>query len=107
MTDDATLGGYERTHERPPAFEGADGRAYSADVLVDDTPDADGRYGAALLFVRLSRTGDRAEGVLESPCVAYAATRDEAGAEVRALTLQEVKACLDETIAAQSGSAPS
>ena len=105
MTDDATLGGYERVHERPPAFEGSDGRAYSADVLVDDTPDADGRYGAALLFVRWSRAGDRAEGVLESPCVAYADTRDEAGAQVRALTLQAVKVCLEEAIAAHPGSA--
>jgi hypothetical protein len=106
MTDDATLGGYERVHDRPAAFEGSDGRAYSAEVFVDDAPDAEGLYGAALLFVRWSPDGDRAEGVLETACLALAATPDAAGAQVRALTLHEVKARLDATIAGQSGSRP-
>jgi hypothetical protein len=53
MTDDeGTLGGYLRRHQRPPAFGGPDGRAYSVGVLVDDAPNADGRYGAGVLFVR-------------------------------------------------------
>jgi hypothetical protein len=103
MTDDATLGGYERIHERPAAFEGSDGLAYSAEVFVDDAPDADGRYGAALLFVRWSPAGDRAELVLESSCLALADTSAAAAERVRALSLLEVKQQLDETIAAQSG----
>ena len=103
MNDDATLGGYERVHERPAAFAGSDGRAYSAEVFVDDAPDADGRFGAAILFVRWSQAGDRAEGVLETPCLSFAATAEEAGSGVRALSLLEVKQRLDEAIAAQSG----
>lgn len=103
MTDDSTLGGYERVHERPAAFEGSDGHAYSVDVFVDDAPDADGQFGASMLFVRWSRSGNRADGVLESACVATASSADEAAERVRALTLLEVKQRLDETIAAQSG----
>jgi hypothetical protein len=105
MNDDATLGGYERVHDRPAAFEGSDGRAYSAEVFVDETPDADGRYGAALLFVRWSAAGDRADGVLETPCLMLRDTAEEAGAGVRALSLLEVKRHLDATIA-RSRSAP-
>lgn len=105
MSEDGTLGGYERAHERPAAFEGADGRAYSAEVFVDDTPDADGRFGAALLFVRWSLAGDRAEGVIETRCLSYGATAAEAGDQVRALSLFDVKRLLDDAIAAQSGGA--
>lgn len=105
MTEDATLGGYERVHERPAAFEGSDGRAYTSEVFVDDTPDADGRFGAALLFVRWSVAGDRAEGVIETSCLTYGRTPGEAGDQVRALPLLDVKRLLDETIAARSGDA--
>src|SRR5205814_472415 len=60
LTDD-TLGGYWRVHERAPAFGGADGRPYSVGTFVDETPDAQGRYGAALLFVQWSDAGDVVE----------------------------------------------
>ena len=59
MSDDSTLGGYLEIHSRPPAFEGSDGEAYSAAVFVDDQPDENGRFGAAVLFVRWSQSGDR------------------------------------------------
>ncbi len=101
MTDDSTLGGYEAAHDRPPAFEGSDGRAYSAAVYVDDIPDADGRYGGAVLFVRWSPQGDRADGHVETPYLVFGATAEEAGAHVRALTLLEVKRQLDVAIATQ------
>src|SRR5438445_11515442 len=56
---DLTLGGYQRVHERAPAFGGQDAWSYSVATLVDDAPDPDGRYGAALLFVRWAEAGDR------------------------------------------------
>lgn len=99
MSDDATLGGYLDRHERAPAFEGSDGRAYSAAVYVDDEPDADGRYGAAVLFVQWSESGERPTGHLETPYLGFGATAEEAAAQVRALTLFEVKAHLDRAIA--------
>lgn len=100
MTTDVTFGGYLETHDRPPAFQGTDGRAYSAAVYVDETADADGRYGAAVLFVRWTAAGDRPEGHLETPFLAYGRTPEEADAAIRALTLYELKEHLERAIAA-------
>ena len=99
MNDDSTLGGYLKMHERPPSFEGADGRAYSADVFVDDAPGDDGRFGAAIMFVRWSEAGDHAVGHLETPYLAFSTAPAEATALIRRLTLHEVKRYLDEAIA--------
>ncbi len=100
MTD-GTLGGYQRVHERAPAFSGTDGQSYSVGTYVDDAPDAQGRFGAALLFVRWSDAGDRAVGHLETDYLSRGATPAEALAPVLALTLQDVKRHLDECIERQ------
>ena len=52
IAEDDTLAGYVSVHGRPPAFEGADGRAYSVGIFSDEEPQADGRFGASLLFLR-------------------------------------------------------
>jgi hypothetical protein len=96
-----TLGGYLTRHERAPAFGGSDGEAYSVAVWVDDEPDARGLYGASLLFVRWSPSGDRPMGNLESPPLARGRTREEAEARVRRLSLFDVKAALDAAITAR------
>lgn len=101
MTDDSTLGGYLEVHNRPPAFEGTDGAAYSADVFVDEDIDAQGRYGAAILFVCWSADGDKPTGHVETPYLGYGATPEEAEAVVRGLTLHDVKHHLDMAIAAR------
>ena len=88
-------------HERAPAFGGADGRAYSVGTFVDETADAQGRYGAALLFVRWSDAGDRPVGHLETEYLASGATPAEALAPLLALTLHELKQQLDRCIAQQ------
>lgn len=106
MTDDATLGGYLEVHDRAPAFLGSDGAAYSAAVYVDDTPDEEGRYGGAVLFVRWSESGDQPVGHLETPYLVYESTPEAAAAAIRALTLYELKDCLEGAITAQRGSAP-
>lgn len=98
MTD-FTLAGYVARHERAPAFEGSDGRAYSVDFWVDDDPDARGRYGAAILFLRWGRGGDAPDGHLESEYVAFGATPDEARERAGALSLYDAKALLEELIA--------
>jgi len=89
------LGGYQRVHERAPAFGGKDGWSYSVATFVDDAPDPDGRYGAALLFVRWSGAGDRPVGHLETDYIAYGRTPAEALAPLLALTLHDVKTHLD------------
>lgn len=82
-------------HERVPAFGGRDGRAYSVATFVDDVPDARGLYGAALLFVRWSDTGDRPIGHLETEYLGWGKTPAAALAPLLALTLHEVKQHLD------------
>jgi hypothetical protein len=97
-----TLGGYMRKHDRAAAFTGSDGQAYSVGVYVDDVPDPDGRYGAALLFVRWSAGGDRPVGHVETGYLAFGRTPAEAEERLKALSLYDVKAALDEAVAARS-----
>ncbi len=98
MIDDTTLGGYQQVHQRPPAFGGADGQAYSVAPWVDDIPNADGRYGAALLFVRWAG-GEKPIGHLETDYIAFGSTPEAAVAPLLALTLREVKEHLDKCVA--------
>ncbi|HEX9165286.1 MAG TPA: hypothetical protein VF862_05215 [Gemmatimonadales bacterium] len=86
-------------HDRAAAFTGSDGQPYSVGILSDDDPDPRGLYGAALLFVRWDRAGDRPVGHVETGYLAWGATVAEAEARVRALSLYDVKAALDEAIA--------
>ena len=98
-----TLGGYMARHERAAAFTGSDGQPYSVAVYVDDEPDPNGRYGAALLFVRWAPAGDRPVGHLETPPLAWGRTPAAAEERVLVLSLYDVKAALDEAIAASPG----
>lgn len=97
--DDTTLGGYEQVHQRPPAFGAADGFAYTVSVFVDDEPDAGGRFGAALLFLRWAPGGDRPVGHVETDYLAHGATPAEASSALGALPLRDVKAHLDRCLA--------
>ena len=63
---EATLGGYMAQHGRAAAFGGSDGQAYSVGLYVDDEPDARGRFGAALLFVRWDAAGAAPAGHVET-----------------------------------------
>ncbi len=90
--DDTTLGGYQQVHGRPPAFGAADGQAYSVAAFTEDT---DGRFGAALLFVRWGEGEQRPVGHLETEYLAFGATPDAALAPLLALPLAQVKAHLD------------
>jgi hypothetical protein len=94
-----TLGGYMAKHDRAAAFGGSDGQAYSVAIYVDEEPDVRGLYGAALLFVRWSASGDRPVGHVESECLAWGRTEAEAADRLKLLSLYDVKAALDEAIA--------
>ena len=96
---DDTLSGYVSVHGRPPGFEGSDGRPYSVAVFSDDDPGPDGRYGAALIFIRWSPS-NAPEGHLESDYLAFNHDPATAEAEVGRLALSEVKRILDSLIAA-------
>jgi len=71
---------------------------------VDDAPDATGRYGAALLFVRWDG-GEKPVGHLETDCLAFGPTPDAALAPLLTLTLREVKEHLDRCVERGGGRA--
>ncbi|MGD0991159.1 MAG: hypothetical protein ABR998_01640 [Gemmatimonadales bacterium] len=98
---DDTLAGYVSVHGRPPGFEGSDRRPYSVAVFSDDDPGPDGRYGAALIFIRWSPS-NAPEGHLESDYLAFSDDPAAAEAEVGRLQLADVKRILDGLIAAAS-----
>jgi hypothetical protein len=100
---EATLGGYMAQHGRAAAFGGSDGHAYSVGLYVDDEPDARGRFGAALLFVRWDAAGAAPVGHVETEFLAWGRTAEEAEERLKALSLYDVKAALDQAIAGQPG----
>jgi len=100
---EATLGGYMAQHGRAAAFGGSDGQAYSVGLYVDDDADERGRYGAALLFVRWDAAGAAPVGHVETDFLAWGRTPAEAEERLKALSLYDVKAALDEAIANQPG----
>ena len=98
MSDELTLGGYMEVHGRAAAFEGKDGQAYSVGIFTDEHPDADGRYGAALLFVRWSPGGDTTVGHVETEFLAWGHSVAQAEERLKSLSLFDVKAALDQAI---------
>ncbi len=105
--DERTLGGYAAVHARPAAFEGADGVAYSVEIMADRTGDPARPWGAYLLFMRWRRIGEPGvEGHLESDFLRHAATEAEALAMAGAMTLLEAREVLDALVRASAGSAP-
>jgi hypothetical protein len=100
---EVTLGGYMAKHERAAAFTGSDGQPYSVGVYLPDEPNERGLYGAALLFVRWSPQGDRPVGHVETEILVWGTTPEEADQRIKLLSLYDVKAALDEAIAASPG----
>lgn len=88
-------------HDRAAAFAGRDGQPYSVAIWVDDEADERGLYGAALLFVRWSSGGDRPVGHVETDYLAWGRTREEAEERVKALSLYDVKAALDDAVSSR------
>ena len=87
-------------HERAAAFTGSDGQPYSVGIYLADETNERGLYGAALLFVRWSTQGDRPVGHVETAMLAWGMTPEEADRRIKLLSLYDVKAALDEAIAA-------
>jgi hypothetical protein len=105
--DANTIGGYMAVHERPAAFEGADGFSYSVEILAQHEPDQAPPWSSFFLFVKWARVGAQSpEGHLESDYVAHAATEAEAIALAGALSLSETRKILDALIARSAGGRP-
>lgn len=95
---DVTLGGYMALHDRAAAFAGGDGQPYSVGIFVEEEADEAGRYAASLLFVRWAQSGERPVGHVESEVLARGRTPEEAEERIKALSLYDVKAALDQAI---------
>ncbi|HZD05125.1 MAG TPA: hypothetical protein VE173_09405 [Longimicrobiales bacterium] len=97
-TEDATLGGYLRVHERPPAFEGRDGQPYTVSIEVEKTPDLARPFIGYLVFPRWAETGVGIVGHVESPILWRGTTRDDVLERAGGTPLLRVKELLDEAI---------
>lgn len=98
MADDLTLAGYIAKHNRPPAFEGADGQPYTVDVDTEATDDPQRPFAAFFVFLRWAETGAGIMMHVESGDVAFGASEAAARAAALELTLYEVKEELDQAI---------
>jgi len=98
LPSDATLAGYFREHNRPPAFSGGDGEPYSLSMETEKTPDLAAPYEGYLVFVRWAEGGLGVAGHLETPTLCRGKTQEDALAQLGELTLLAVKKLLDEAI---------
>lgn len=94
---DATLGGYLREHERPPAFAGPDGGMYTVEILTDSRGEPAKRWYAYLFFLRWQ--GQEPVDHVETDYLSEGADEEEARTAVERLTLHEVKGLLDRLVA--------
>ena len=95
---DATLGGYLREHERPPAFEGPDGDSYTVEIMIEREGPGDAGLWCAYLFFLRWRGGEPV-GHVESEFLDRADTEEAARAALEQLTLHEVKDLMDNLVA--------
>jgi hypothetical protein len=98
-TPDGTLGGYLRTHNRPPAFGGSDGHPYTVSMETERTGNLVAPYDAYLVFPRWAETGVGIVGHVETPTLASCRSLEEAERRLEALTLLEVQGLLEEALA--------
>lgn len=99
---DASLGGYLDVHNRPPAFEGSDGRPYTVSIEVEKAADPRTPFVGFLVFPRWADTGLGIVGHVETPVLWKGATRADVTDQAGALELGAVKALLDEAIQAET-----
>lgn len=97
-TEDATLGGYFRVHDRPPAFQGSDGHPYTVSIETEKTPDLTAPYVGYLVFPKWAKTGVGIIGHLETPVLWEGRGRDAVVGEAGALPLARVKELLEDAI---------
>jgi hypothetical protein len=95
---DGTLGGYLVHHNRPPAFEGMDGSAYTVSLEVEKTGNLAAPFSGYLVFPRWADTGAGIVGHLETPTLASGRSEDEVKEALGALTLHDVNRILAEAI---------
>ena len=96
--DANTVGGYRSVHDRPVAFEGKDGAAYSAEIMVDETGAEETPYSGYLLFVRWRHGDPVAAGHLETGYLVHGADEVMVRTAAGAISLREAQELLDALI---------
>ncbi len=102
---DATLGGYFREHNRPPAFEGADGEPYTVSPEAEKTADLRAPWEGYLVFPRWAHSGLGVVGHVESETLVRGRSRDDVLRELGQLSLGRVREILDASIHASASRA--
>jgi len=82
-------------HARPAAFEGVDGRSYSADILTDTTGDRSAPWGAYLLFVQWGLGEPEVQGHVETGFLITGQSEAVVRHQLGGMLLATVKATLD------------
>lgn len=96
--DETTLGGYQTTHGRSAAFEGADGQPYTAAVETEHSGGAAAPWAAYLIFPRWAGTGTAVMDHLETGDLATGDSEVEVRAALESLPLNRIKEILDDAI---------
>lgn len=96
--EDSTLGGYVEVHSRPPAYDGPDGHPYTVSTEVERTSNLRAPYAGYLVFPRWAETGVGIVGHVETPTLVECSTKEDAMAQLGALTLLEVQQLLIDAI---------
>jgi hypothetical protein len=100
MTDeDATLAGYLRVHDRPPAYEGSDGHPYTVSIETEKTADLRAPWVGYLVFPRWAQTGVGIVGHVETGDLVRDGSREAVTEALGRLTLHRVQELLEEAIA--------
>lgn len=95
---DATLGGYLRVHNRPPAFEGSDGHPYTVSIEVEKTANLRAPWAGFLVFPRWAATGLGVIGHVETPVLWEGTAAEQVVAHAGQTPLLRVKQLLDDAI---------
>lgn len=91
------MGGYLREHERPPAFEAADGDSYTVEIMTEGSGQgAEGSWRAYLFFLRWR--GREAIGHVESEFLATGESEEDVRSALERLTLHDVKDLLSQLV---------
>ena len=96
---DATLGGYFKVHDRPPAYEGPDGHPYTVSLEVEKTASLRAPYAGYLVFPRWAQSGVGIIGHVETPTLVEGKTSEEVTQALGEKSLAEVQRMLEEAVA--------
>lgn len=98
LPEDGTLGGYLEAHNRPPAFEGSDGRPYTVSLEIEQTSNLRAPYAGFLVFPRWAETGIGIVGHVATPLLVERRSSQESLEWMARLPLHTVQDYLEQAL---------